>query len=173
MENEIKNEVSEELDLVSKSQLKRESQKILSLGKRLVALSSQQLVKIPLDEPVKEAIALAHKIQNKRSALKRHYQFIGKLLRARDTEMILKALEQLEQSSHSQIQRHHRAEYWRDQIIDQGFDAIEECLLEQGNSDRQKLRQFWRNYISVKTQARKIHFARLIYREILQGLNIE
>ena len=159
------------LNVVSKSQLKRESQEILNLGKRLVALSSEQLGKIPLDETVKEAIALAHKIRNKRSALKRHYQFIGKLLRARDTEMIFKALEQLELSSHGQIQRHHRAEYWRDQIIDQGFDAIEQCLAEQTNADRQKLRQLWRNYDKVKTEARKTHFSRLIYREIMQGLD--
>ena len=171
MENEIKNEAPEDIDLVSKTQLKKESLEIQNLGKRLVALSGDQLGKIPLDEPVLEAIALARKIQNKRSALKRHYQFLGKLLRARDTEVIFAALTQLEQSSQVQVQRHHRAESWRDQIIDRGIDAIEEYLSEMAGSDRQKLRQLWRNYNGVKTEERKTHFARLIYREILQGLN--
>ena len=171
MENEIKNSNRGELTLVSKTRLKRESHEIQKLGKRLTALSSEQLDRIPLDQPVREAIALAHKIQNKRSALKRHYQFIGKLLRARDTDSIFAALEQFEQSSHSQIQRHHRAEHWRDQIVDRGIDAIEELLLEQDNANRQNLRQLWRSYNSVNSEARKIRFARLIYREILQGLD--
>ncbi len=173
MENEIKSNDSDDLETVSKSQLKRESQKIQKLGKRLSALPSKQLEEIPLDEPVKEAIELAHKIQNKRSALKRHYQYLAKLLRARNTEAISAALEQLEQSNHRQIQRHHRAENWRDEIIARGIDAIEAYLKEQPNGDRQKLRQLWRNYSSVKTEERKIHFARLIYREILQGFDAE
>jgi len=171
MENEIKNNNPEELAFISKTRLKQESFEIQKLGKRLTALSSDQLDRIPLDQPVREAIALAHKIQNKRSALKRHYQFIGKLLRARDTDTIFAALEQFEQSSHSQIQRHHRAEHWRDQIVDRGIDAIEELLLEQDNANRQNLRQLWRSYNSVNSEARKTRFARLIYREILQGLD--
>lgn len=171
MENEIKNEAPEDIDLVSKTQQKKESLKIQDLGKRLIALSSDQLNKIPLDEPVIEAIALAHKIQNKRSALKRHYQYLGKLLRARNTEAISVALTQLDQSSQVQIQRHHRAEFWRDDIIARGIYAIEDYLAERDDADRQKLRQLWRNYNGVKTEERKTHFARLIYREILQELN--
>ena len=173
MENEIKNGDSEEIEIASKSQLKRESHEIQNLGKRLAALSNEQLNNIPLDEPVKEAIALAHKIQNKRSALKRHYQFLGKLLRARDTEAIFAALEKLENANKGQIQRHHRAEHWRDEIIGRGIEAVEEYLTERVDADRQKLRQLWRNHNSVKTEARKSHFARLIYREILQTSGTE
>lgn len=170
MENEIKNEALEEIEQVSKTQLKKESYEIQKLGKRLVELSSDQLSKIPLDDPVLEAITLAHKIQNKRSALKRHYQFLGKLLRSRDTGEISEALDRLNQSSQVQIKRHHRAEFWRDNILDGGIKAIEEFLAEHTDADRQKLRQLWRNYDGVKTEERKTHFARQIYREVLLGL---
>jgi ribosome-associated protein len=173
MENEIKNTDSEDIETVSKSQLKRESHEIQKLGKRLSTLSKEQLGKLPLDEPVKEAIELAHKIQYKRSALKRHFQYLAKLLRARDTAAISAALEKLEQTSQTQIQRHHRAEYWRNEIIERGIDAIEAYLAEQVDADRQKLRQLWRNYSGVRTEERKTHFTRLIYREILQGLDAE
>jgi len=88
MENEAE---FDEFEPASKTQLKRDSHAIQDLGKRLCALSANHLARIPLDEPVLEAIALAHRIQNKRSALKRHYQFLGKLLRARDTEVIFAA----------------------------------------------------------------------------------
>lgn len=164
MENEAKNELSKEP--VSKSQLKRESQEITKLGKRLAALSAEKLSHIPLDEPVLQAIALARKIQNKRSALKRHYLFLGKLLRARDTDNIFAALERLDQAGRVDARRHHQAELWRDEIITGGDDAIEACLLQHSHADRQKLRQLQRNHHHAKTDARRSQFSRAIYREI-------
>jgi ribosome-associated protein len=168
MENEAEFDESE---IVSKSQLKRESHAIQDLGKRLVALPAEQLARIPLDEPVLDAIALAKRIQNKRSALKRHYQFLGKLLRARDTDPILDALTEIDNASQHSIQLHHRAERWRDRIIEQGNDAIDALLAEIGQADRQKLRQLWRNHHNARTDAKRSQHSRLIYKEIKQSLD--
>ncbi len=168
MENEAE---FDEIEPASKTRLKRDSHNIQILGKRLTALSIDQLAGIPLDEPVLEAIALAHKIQNKRSALKRHYQFLGKLLRARDTQAIFAALQAIDQESQHSIQRHHRAERWRDQIIDKGIDAINALVEEIALADRQKLRQLWRNHENAKSDAKKIQHSRLIYKEIKLALD--
>ena len=118
-----------------------------------------------------DAIALAHRIQNKRSALKRHYQFLGKLLRARDTEAIITALDEIENENKHSIQKHHRAERWRDRIIEQGIDAIEALVAEIERADRQKLRQLWRNHQHAKTDAKRIQSSRLIYKEIKQSID--
>jgi len=168
MENEAE---FDEIENVSKSQLKRDSHAIQDLGKRLVALPAEHLARIPLDESVLEAIALAHRIHNKRSALKRHYQFLGKLLRARDTEAIVAALAEIDSESQHSIQKHHRAERWRDRIIDQGNDAIEALVAEVERADRQKLRQLWRNHQHAKTDAKRVQHARLLYKEIKQSLD--
>jgi ribosome-associated protein len=168
MENEAE---IDEIEYVSKSQLKRESQTIHDLGKRLTQLSAGNLVRIPLDEPVLEAISLAHRIQNKRSALKRHYQFLAKLLRARDTEAIFAALSEVDNESQHSIQKHHRAERWRDRIVEQGMDAIEALMLEIERADRQRLRQLWRNYHNAKTDAKRTQHSRLLYKEIKQSLD--
>ena len=168
MENEAE---FDEIEYVSKSQLKRESHAIQDLGKRLAALPAEQLARIPLDEQVREAIDLAHRIQNKRSALKRHYQFLGKLLRKRDVDAIIAALAEIDHDSQQSIQRHHRAEYWRDRIIAEGTDAIEALIAEVERSDRQKLRQLLRNHQHAKTDERRNQHARLIYREIHQSLD--
>jgi ribosome-associated protein len=168
MENEAQ---IDEIEHVSKSQLKRESHAIQDLGKRLAALSADHLARIPLDQPVLEAIELARRIQNKRSALKRHYQFLGKLLRARDTDPIFAALNELDNESRQSIQRHHRAERWRDRIIEQGNDAIEALLAEIVHTDRQKLRQLWRNHQNATTDAKRTQHARLIYKEIKRALD--
>lgn len=170
MENEAKFNDPGEVEVVSKSQLKRESHNIQNLGKRLVAMSPQQLSKIPLDEHILAALAFAQKIQNKRSALKRHYQFIGKLLRARDTKPIYAAIKLIDDDNHRQIKLFHQAEMWRDNIIANGIDSIEALLNQQAGANRQKLRQLWRNYSTAKTDDKKTRVARLIYQEVLQAL---
>ncbi len=168
MENEAQ---FDENETPSKTQLKRESHAIRDLGKRLVALPAEQLAQIPLDEQVLEAIALAQRIQNKRSALKRHYQFLGKLLRARDTDPVFNALAEIDNASQQSIQLHHRAERWRDRVIDQGNDAIEALVAEITQADRQKLRQLWRNHQNAQTDAKRIQHSRLIYKEIKHSLD--
>jgi len=156
MENEVKNDPLDEIELVSKSQLKRESHDIQKLGKRLTGLNPEQLSAIPLDEPVLEAIALAHKIQNKRSALKRHYQFLAKLLRARDTESIIAALSEIDQSSQAQIRRHHQAEHWRDEIIANGgtYEEARHAYLNKISISKETLEQF--NLAHLKSQEENV-----------------
>ena len=55
MENETDHD---EIEFVSKSQLKRDSHAMQDLGKRLVALPADHLARIPLDEALLDAIAL-------------------------------------------------------------------------------------------------------------------
>lgn len=160
-----------EAEITSKTQLKRESHAIKDLGKKLVSLSADQLARIPLDEVVLEAIALAHRIQNKRSALKRHYQFLGKLLRGRDTDPIFAALDEHERESQQSIQRHHRAEAWRDRIVAEGNDAINELIEQKPQADRQKLRQLWRNHSHATSDSKKVQHSRLIYKEVKKALD--
>ena len=168
MENEAQ---FDENETPSKTHLKRESHAIRDLGKRLVALPAEQLARIPLDEQVLEAIALARRIQNKRSALKRHYQFLGKLLRARDTGPVFNALAEIDNASQQSIQLHHRAERWRDRVIEQGNDAIDALVAEITHADRQKIRQLWRNHQNAQSDAKRIQHSRLIYKEIKHSLD--
>ena len=168
MENEAE---FDEIEYVSKSQLKRDSHALQDLGKRLAALPDDHLARIPLDDQLRDAIELAKRIHNKRSALKRHYQYIGKLLRARDPEPIREALAEIDQQSQQSIHQHHRAERWRDRIVDEGNGAIDALLQELPAADRQKLRQLWRNHANAKSDARRTQNSRLLYKEIKQTLD--
>ena len=172
MENKKKfNDPIDEIKIVSKTQLKRESVDIQKLGIRLVLMSNEQLEKIPLDEHVLAAIVFAKKIQGKHSALKRHYQFLGKLLRARETDTIIEALRVIEHSNHGHIQRFHQAVIWRDEIIAKGNRAIESLVGQQTGVDRQKLRQLSRNYSNSTKSERQTQIAKLIYKEVLLGID--
>ncbi len=160
-----------DIEYVSKSQLKRESHEIQDLGKRLTALSAEQLATITLDDKVLEAINLARKIANKRSALKRQYQYLGKLLRARDTDTIAAQLARIDNESQRSIHRHHQAENWRDRMINEGDSVIQELLSEWPTADRQQLRQLSRNYQKATSEEKKTHHSRLIYRAIKQVID--
>ena len=85
-------QIEDDEDWISKSQLKRDSKDLQNLGKKLASYKPDLLAKVPLDDKMLDAIALAHKLSNKRGALKRHFQFIGKVLRSIDVEPILTAV---------------------------------------------------------------------------------
>ncbi len=153
----------------SKSQLKRDSHELQALGKKLTHYNEQQLANIPLNDQLLEALALARKISHKRSALKRQYQFIGKLLRSIDVEPIHKAVAIIEDRDNQSIQAFKKLEYWRDRILSEGDPAIQDYCQQHTLADRQKLRQLHRNYQQKEDSNRKAKFSRLLFREIRDG----
>ncbi len=159
----------EQVEWVSKTQLKRDSKALQDLGKKLSQFNPEQLAKIPLNDELLDAIRLAHKIANKRGALKRHYQYIGKLLRNIDAEPILLAVQALEQVDAHNRQLFKQIENWRDRILAEGDPAIQALCAEHGQMDRQKLRQLWRNHQAGNEQQRT-RIGRQLFRELREQL---
>ncbi|MCP4075165.1 MAG: DUF615 domain-containing protein [Gammaproteobacteria bacterium] len=166
------NDIDENEDWVSKSQLKRDSKDLQSLGKKLASFNAEQLAKVPLNDKMLDAIELAQKLSSKRGALKRHFQFIGKILRSIDVEPILAAVQAIEDTDNSGKLIFKKMEYWRDRIVTEGDPAIDECCDKYHNMDRQKLRQLSRNLKKAPSEEKKIRFARQIFQEIQAVLKI-
>ncbi len=164
-------DIDENEDWVSKSQLKRDSKDLQRLGKTLASFNAEQLAKVPLNDKMVDAIALAQKLSNKRGALKRHYQFVGKILRSIDVEPILDAVKAIEDTDNSSQLIFKTMEYWRDRIVAEGDPAIDECCDQHDNMDRQKLRQLSRNLKKAPSEEKKTRFARQIFKEIQAVLN--
>lgn len=78
----------------SKSARKREYLALQKLGEDLVTLRESELLSIPLDEDLLEAVREARRIKA-HGALRRQKQYIGKLMRHVDPEPINAALERL------------------------------------------------------------------------------
>jgi ribosome-associated protein len=78
----------------SKSARKREYLALQKLGEALIPLHEDDLRALELDEELLEAV-LAAKLMNKRGALRRQKQYIGKLMSRIDPEPIRAALERL------------------------------------------------------------------------------
>jgi ribosome-associated protein len=142
-DTDFQNELDEEL-IKSKTQLKNESLALQKIGLTLVELGAAALAKVPLDEELSDAVLLARRINKKKDGYRRQLQFIGKLLRARDTADIERALAEIESSHLKANQAFHKLEDTRDQLIKVGDDAINALLNQHSDLDRQKLRQLVR-----------------------------
>lgn len=153
----------------SKSQMKRESEALQDLGEELVNLKPTELAKVPLDEELQDAIALAHRLKGKREAWRRHLQFIGRLMRSRDIEQIEEALSIIKMRHSTVNARLHRLEQWRERLITEGDSALNELMSQFHELDRQKLRQL----IRTANKERELNKPPVAYREMYQYLRGE
>jgi ribosome-associated protein len=128
----------------SKSQRKRDSAALQDLGAELVEMSKSKLAAIPLDDDLREAIALAQGIKA-HGGRKRQILYIGKLLRGTDVEPIREAIAKLDQTDAASVAHLHRPERWRERLLTEGNEALTQLLGEYPAADSQRLRQLVRN----------------------------
>lgn len=100
----------------SKSQLKRDSHALQTLGAQLVELSDERLAKLPLDERLLDAIKLARTIRA-REGLRRQIQYIGRLMREANSEAIRLAIEGDQLRHRADTALMHSAERWRERLL--------------------------------------------------------
>jgi ribosome-associated protein len=127
----------------SRSQLKRDNQKLQQLGQQLVAMPDSQLQKLHLEESLKVAVYEAHRLKNP-DAKRRQIQYIGKLLRSADLSQIEMGVDRLNHQSHRYRQHLAQLENWRQRIIEEGNTGIEAFMQQYPEADRQQLRNLQR-----------------------------
>jgi len=130
-------------DWVSKSQRKRECDAMQKLGEALITLKLSELNELELPDALHNAIEEAHRIR-KHGALKRHKQYIGKLMRDVDIDDIQKQYDEFCHKDDLHNAHFKRLEKWRDRIIAEGDAALNELVTEFPQADRQHIRQLFR-----------------------------
>jgi len=129
---------------ISKTELKRQAKELHKLGETLVGLTDAHVATIPMDEELADAVAIARRINKKKDGYRRQLQFIGKVLRQRDTAPIEEALAKITHQHQASNAAFHALEKAREAVISQGDSAIQKLIEEYPELDRQKLRQFHR-----------------------------
>ena len=154
----------------SKSAIKREAEHLKAIGTRLLTLNAQQRESIPMSLALQGAIEEGLRIKS-HEALRRHKQFIGKVLRSEDMEAILAALDNIENAHALHTRTFHQLESLRDRLIQGEQQAIGEVIAQFRDVDTQKLRQLVRNarkeatQSSAETEAKASHtHARKLFR---------
>ncbi len=160
----------QEDEFKSKTQLKNEMLAIQKLGEQLVTLGPAALAKMPLDDELADAIALARRIDKKKEGYRRQLQLIGKLMRHRDNQPIKHALEQLQMSHRQATNQFHHIEQARDTVLKQGDRGINALLAEHPDLDRQKLRQLYRQANKQQQENKPPKAAREIFQYLKQML---
>lgn len=130
-------------DLISKSQRKRDANDVQKLGKELLSLKPNELKTIDLPDTLSLALEDARRIR-KNSALKRQLQYIGKIMRNIELEPIREQYQKLINHYGKDIKALQRLEKWRDRLVTEGDKALQDLIAEAPNVDRQHLRQLIR-----------------------------
>ncbi|MCC5860335.1 MAG: DUF615 domain-containing protein [Gammaproteobacteria bacterium] len=157
-------EGAEPTERPSKSAAKREAEALQALGESLLGLPAGELAALPLPEELREALALARRIQA-HGGLRRQRQLIGKLMRRIDAEPIRAALAAREQAHRAIVALDHQAERWRDRLLEEGDAALGEFIAAHPTTEPQALRQLLRAAARADT-ARASHARRQLFREL-------
>ena len=133
-----------QVEAPSKSQLKREALALLKLCRELVALPPKLLATLPIEKDLLREIEFARTIRSN-VARKRQLQFAAKKMRSLDVSPIIDAMAALKTDARKLTERHHRAETWRDRLIERGDPELAEFLRLFPIAEAQVLRQLLRN----------------------------
>lgn len=139
----------DEIEFVSKSQMKREMNALQDLGLELIGLSKLQLNKLNLPDVLLTAVKDAQKI-TANGAIKRQRQYIGRLMRDVDPAPIEAFLASLRGESSQQTAWFHQLERMRDDLLNDD-KAVAELIANHAHIDIQQLRQLVRNARAERT----------------------
>ncbi len=152
----------------SRSQQRREALAVLTLAERLVEMGERELSAVPMPDELRELVRDSRRI-TAQIARKRQLQFLAKIMRREDDEVIdaiRRALERDRDEARRDTARLHRLEAWRERLLEEGDEALAELLAEHPEADRQRLRQLVRNARIEREKQRPPHAFRELFREL-------
>ncbi|MDO9394550.1 MAG: ribosome biogenesis factor YjgA [Methylotenera sp.] len=143
-DNELNYEVGSSADEpISKTKLKAEADAQQALGVRLSELPKDKLLKLDLPDAVITAVLDTKKI-TANGAIRRHRQYLGRLMRDVDNAPILEQLARWDGKHTAENAYFHGLERWRDRMIADN-NVLSEFIALYPQVDIQQLRTLVRN----------------------------
>jgi ribosome-associated protein len=139
-------EIEEEIEYVSRTELKREAQEFHQLGSEIAGMGKKQRERLPLNDELKAALVVADKISDKSDAYRRNLNYIAKTLRTVENIEAIKSSISIILNKNNQAEvMIKKIEQIRADLIEQGDDLINEIIEKYPALERQKMRQLVRN----------------------------
>ncbi|WP_238947611.1 ribosome biogenesis factor YjgA [Caldimonas brevitalea] len=126
----------------SKTQRKKASHELQSLGEALAEMPDDRLERLEISESLRDAV-LQYKRTRSHEGRRRQMQYIGKLMRQAEVEPIREAIAALQLGHAKDTLALHRAEQWRTELIADD-DAVTRWTAEHPDCDVQQLRSLIR-----------------------------
>lgn len=131
----------------SKTEQKKAMERLQALGERLGTLPDGQLRKMPISETLYGALVELKRLKA-HEAVRRHKQYIGKLMRDEDEEAILNVLNPLTSPTLNK-----QLELLIDRLLTQGDPAINDVVRRYPAAERHTLRQHVRAALKEQLEA--------------------
>jgi len=166
---------ADDIEYVSKTRMKKEMHALQELAVHLTTLNAEQLAQMPLSPDMLRSVEETKNIK-KNEALRRHYQFLGKLMRSEDHEAIAAAVAGMKEEQDRLARLFHVMEQWRDDLIRGEQDVLERFIDEFPQTDRQQLRHLVRSAKgAVGSQQAPTHSRKLFrfVRDAIAGRNAD
>lgn len=167
-----KDEESGEFLSPSRSQQRREALDVLALAQQLATLDEGRFRKLPIPEHLHPHFDDTRRVTS-HIARKRQMAFLAKQLRREDDEVldaIRDALDAGGEAARQDTALLHRAEAWRERLLDEGDAALSAFLDACPGVDRQHLRQLARNAADERKRGKPPHSQRELFREVRDAL---
>jgi ribosome-associated protein len=162
-DTELAKEPISEADLpISKTKLKAEADAQQELGVRLTELPKDRLLNLNLPEDVVTTVLDTKKI-TANGAIRRHRQYLARLMREIDTAPITEQLARWEGKHTAENAYFHGLERWRDRLINDA-NALSEFMTLHPTTDSQQLRTLIRNAQKEQAAAKPPKSSREIFR---------
>jgi ribosome-associated protein len=156
----------------SRAQQRREALDVLAMVQTLGELSDSALRRLPLPDHLLAHFAELRRI-NAHGARKRQHAYIAKQMRGEEDETleaIRDALAAGGEAARQETALLHRAEAWRERLLDDGDAALAELLDGHPQADRQQLRQLVRNALDERTRNKPPRAFRELFRVLRELL---
>lgn len=161
----------EQEEFSSRTDIKLAAEKVTEIGVQLANLTETELKKMTLPAELMDAILLL-KSMDAGPAIKRQRLFIGKWLRQHEEDLreIKAQLLEIEEREKKRNLHFKKLEKWRDRLLAEQDEALNEFMLEYAQADRTLLRQWIRNAQKEAQQNKPPKAARAIF-QYLKGLS--
>ncbi len=147
----------------NKTALKKEFQALQILATQLIQLPESKIKQFPLSENTIDSIQQSAKITSK-NALRRHIRYLAKQLAKEETDQIRVYFEKVADQQTRNSQFFHQLEYWRDRLINQDANVMDEIIKQYPKLDRQYLRSLVRQANKEQAQKQAPKSARKIFK---------
>jgi ribosome-associated protein len=156
--------------IISKTKLKAEADVAQNIGKQLIALSKDKLLKLNLPETLFDAVLEAKRL-TANGAVRRQLQYLGRLMRDVDSAPIVEQLQAWEGKNVQENARFHGMERWRTRLIAEP-NVLPEFLALYPQADIQQLRTLIRNAQKEEAANKPPKSSRELFkliREVIEG----
>lgn len=152
----------------SRKQNRRDALDVLALAQALGEMSATQLEKLPVPDHLLPLFADLRRI-SAHGARKRQHAYIAKQMRKEDDETldaIRDAMDAGGEAARQETALLHRAEHWRERLLEDGDAALAELLDAHPDADRQQLRQLVRNALEERAKHKPPRAFRELFRVV-------